>query len=164
MSTDRIEKQGLLPTSRARVWQAISDSRAFGRWFGVAFDGPFVAGARLGGRIVATSVDAEVAKMQQPYVGMPFEIVVERIESLHRLAFRWHPHAVAADVDYASEPMTLVEFELEDAPGGTRLTISESGFDAIPEARRSDAYAANEGGWAIQVQLIGKYLALQAAG
>jgi hypothetical protein len=55
--------------------------------------------------------------------------------------------------------MTLVVFELEDAPGGTRLTITESGFDRIPLARRAKAFADNEGGWEIQTQLIAKFLA-----
>jgi hypothetical protein len=31
--------------------------------------------------------------------------------------------------------MTLVTFELEEVPEGTRLTITESGFDAIPLER-----------------------------
>jgi uncharacterized protein YndB with AHSA1/START domain len=43
MSTDRIEKRVMLRASLDRVWRAISDSEEFGRWFGVRFDGPFVA-------------------------------------------------------------------------------------------------------------------------
>ncbi len=73
-STDRIEKTVLLRAPLARVWRAVSDAKEFGTWFGVEFDGPFVAGARVTGRIVPTKVDPEVAKMQQPYAGMPFEL------------------------------------------------------------------------------------------
>jgi hypothetical protein len=54
--------------------------------------------------------------------------------------------------------MTLVTFELEDADGGTRLTITESGFDRIPLERRAKAFAENEGGWEAQLTLIAKYL------
>ena len=43
---------------RERVWRAISDAGQFGSWFGVAFDGPFAAGARITGKIVPTTVDA----------------------------------------------------------------------------------------------------------
>jgi uncharacterized protein YndB with AHSA1/START domain len=160
MNTDRIEKRILLDAPRERVWGAISDARQFGAWFGVAFDGPFAAGARLTGKIVPTTVDAEVAKMQKPYEGMAFQCVVDRIEPLRRFSFRWHPFAVESGVDYSKEPMTLVTFELEETPKGTQLTITESGFDRIPLARRAQAFAANEGGWAIQAQLIGKYLAM----
>ena len=66
-STDRIEKQVVLRAARARVWRAITDSTEFGSWFGVRFDGPFVAGERIVGAITPTSVDAEVAKAQEAH-------------------------------------------------------------------------------------------------
>jgi uncharacterized protein YndB with AHSA1/START domain len=161
MSTDRIVKKILLRAQHERIWRAISDAEQFGSWFGVALDGPFVEGARVTGRIVPTTVDAEVAKLQEPHAGKKFEIVVERIEPLHRLSFRWHPGAVEPTVDYSKEPMTLVAFELEPAAGGVLLTISETGFDQIPLERRAKAFTGNEGGWEHQTRLIEKYLALQ---
>lgn len=161
-STDRIEKRVLLRAPLARVWRAVSDAGEFGRWFGVRLEGPFVAGERLSGRIVPTEVDAHVAKMQEPYTGLPFDIVVERIEPMRLFSFRWHPSAVDRGADYSREPMTLVEFVLEEAPGGTMLTITESGFDSLPPERRAEAYRGNEGGWEAQLTLVGKYLALYA--
>jgi uncharacterized protein YndB with AHSA1/START domain len=162
MNTDRIEKKILLHATRARVWQAISDSRQFGAWFGVAFDGPFIEGARLSGTIVPTSVDAEVARLQTPYAGKAFEFLVDRVEPMRRASFRWHPFAVEPGVDYSTEPTTLIVFELQEVSGGILLTISETGFDHIPLARRAKAFAANDGGWTMQTKLIEKYLALQA--
>jgi uncharacterized protein YndB with AHSA1/START domain len=162
MNTDRIEKKILLHAPRERVWSAISDSRQFGSWFGMAFDGPFVAGRSLTGKIVPTSVDPEIAKLQKPHQGLAFEFFVERIEPMRSCSFRWHPHAVEPGVDYSKEPTTLIVFELEEVSGGTLLTISESGFDKIPLARRAKAFAANDGGWTMQTKLIEKYLAMQA--
>lgn len=164
MSTDRIEKKILLRAPRERVWRAISDPAQFGIWFGVVFDGPFVGGTHVTGRIVPTSVDDHVAALQKPHEGKAFELWVERIEPMHRFSFRWHPFAVEPGVDYSEEPATLVAFELQEAPGGTLLTISESGFDRIPLARRAKAFTANEGGWAIQTRLIENYLALHQNG
>jgi uncharacterized protein YndB with AHSA1/START domain len=161
-NTDRIEKRGLLRAPRERVWRAISDSSQFGSWFGVEFEGPFVAGSRMIGRIVPTTVDAEVARSQKPYEGTPFEITVDRIEPQRLFSFRWHLYAVDAAVDYSKEPTTLVVFELEEASGGTMLTITESGFDQIPLDRRAKAFASNEQGWTAQAKLIEKYLALAA--
>jgi uncharacterized protein YndB with AHSA1/START domain len=158
MNTDRIEKQIVLQAPIARVWDAISNSQKFGSWFGAAFDGPFAAGARLAGRIVPTSVDPEVAKLQKPHEGKAFEFSVEQIEPMRRISFRWHPYAVDSGVDYGSEPTTLIVFELEEVPGGTRLSISESGFDQIPPARRAAALKANDAGWEHQSKLIQKYL------
>jgi uncharacterized protein YndB with AHSA1/START domain len=159
MSTDRIEKKVLLRAPLERVWRAVSDAGEFGSWFGVAFDGPFVAGTRLTGKIVPTRYDAETAKLQEPHEGKAFNWLVDRIEPMRRISFRWHPFAVDPKIDYSKEPMTLIVFTLEDAPGGTLLTITESGFDRIPLERRAQAFTANESGWTMQAKLIEKYLA-----
>lgn len=157
-TTDKIEKKVVLRAPRERVWKAISDSKQFGTWFGVDFDGPFVAGQRIKGRMTPTKVDADVARMQEPYKGMAFDYTVDRIEPMRLFSFRWHPFAIDPKVDYSKEPTTLVVFELEEVAGGTQLTITETGFDGIPLERRAKAFAANEGGWAKQVELIAKYV------
>ncbi|MGV9800167.1 SRPBCC family protein [Mycobacterium sp. NPDC003449] len=160
MSTDRIEKDVLLHAPLQRVWRAISNSEEFGRWFGVRFDGPFVAGEPVNGVMTPTEVDADVAAMQQPYAGEADQWHIVAVEPPHRLAFRWHPYAVEPGTDYAAEPMTLVEFTLTEADGGVLLRIVESGFDAIPAERRASAFEANSEGWAHQAELVRKYLAL----
>jgi uncharacterized protein YndB with AHSA1/START domain len=162
MSTDRIEKRILLRAPLERVWRAISDSSQFGYWFGVTFDAPFSAGAHITGRITATKVDPEVAKLQAPHEGKKFEFWVERIDPPHRISFRWHPYAVSPGVDYSREPTTLIVFALRAVGNDTELTLSESGFDQIPLQRRADAFKANDGGWTHQVTNIQKYLALAA--
>ncbi|MBV8759747.1 MAG: SRPBCC family protein [Deltaproteobacteria bacterium] len=156
---DHIEKRVTLRAPLDRVWRAISDAAQFGVWFGCELDGPFVAGQRITGRIRPTQVDPAIAKHQQPYDGHPIEWLVEAIEPPHRFAFRWHPFAIEPGVDYSAEPMTLVEFTLAEAAGGTQLVIRESGFDRIPAARRTKAFTANDGGWTAQLDLVAKYLA-----
>jgi uncharacterized protein YndB with AHSA1/START domain len=160
MSTDRIAKTVLLRASLDRVWRAVSDSTEFGRWFGVTFDGPFVAGQSVRGVITPTQVDDEVAKMQQPHAGNTSTWQIVAVEPRRRFAFRWHPFGVQADVDYSREPTTLVEFTLSEVADGVWLRIVESGFDAIPAARRARAFEANSAGWAHQTELVRKYLAL----
>jgi uncharacterized protein YndB with AHSA1/START domain len=108
--------------------------------------------------IVPTKVNAEVAKAQKPYEGKPFEITIEQMEPERRLSFRWHPFAVEPGVDYSAEPTTLVVFALEEVPGGVMLTVTESGFDQIPLARRAKAFTANEQGWGMVVKLVEEYL------
>jgi uncharacterized protein YndB with AHSA1/START domain len=155
---DRIEKKVVLRAPRERVWRAISDAGEFGAWFGVAFDGPFVPGKPLLGKITPTKVDPEVAATQKPYEGAVFEIVVDRVEPTRLFSFRWHPFAVDTTVDYSREPTTLVVFELRDVPEGTELTLTESGFDRVTASRRARAFTANDGGWAAQMKLIAKYV------
>jgi uncharacterized protein YndB with AHSA1/START domain len=156
--SDRIEKRVFLKAPRERVWRAISDAEQFGAWFGVDFDGPFVAGKHLSGRMAPTKVDPAIAKLQEPYRGAKFDWTVDRIEPIHTMAFSWHPFAIDPAVDYSSEPMTHIIFELAEAPGGTNLTITETGFDRIPLARRAQAFGANSEGWEMQAALIAKYL------
>jgi uncharacterized protein YndB with AHSA1/START domain len=156
---DRITKQVLLRASHARVWRALTDAKEFGAWFGMKCAGSFTPGALIRGTIVPTSVDPAVATAQQPYEGMPFEITIEHIEPQRLFSFRWHPFAIERGVDYSHEPTTLIEFVLEDVPDGILLTVTESGFDRVPLARRAKAFAANEGGWTMVMTLIEKYLA-----
>jgi uncharacterized protein YndB with AHSA1/START domain len=165
MDTDRIEKQILLRASRKRVWRALSDSAEFGSWFGVKFDGPFAPGAGMRGVIAPSAVDAEVAnavnarRAQMEYNGLPFEMTIEKMEPERLLSFRWHPFAVERGVDFSNEPTTLVVFVLEEVADGVMLTVTESGFDRIPLARRARAFTANEQGWGMVVKMIEEYLA-----
>jgi uncharacterized protein YndB with AHSA1/START domain len=164
MSTDRIEKQVVLRAPMDRVWRAISDSQEFGRWFGVRVDGPFVAGASVTATIVGTTVDEEVAELQRPHAGAKATWQIVAVEPPRRFAYRWHPFAVEPGPglqDDAAMPTTLVELTLSPTTDGVLLTIVESGFDAIPAARRSAAFEANSEGWAKQVELVRKYLALE---
>jgi uncharacterized protein YndB with AHSA1/START domain len=158
MSTDKIEKKILLHAPRKRVWRALSDSAEFGHWFGMKFNGPFAPGAIMRGVIVPTKVDAEVASAQKKYDGTPFEITIDQMEPERLFSFRWHPGAVDPDVDYSAEPTTLVVFALEEVDKGVMLTVTESGFDQIPLARRGKAFAANEQGWTMVMKLIEEYL------
>lgn len=155
---DRIEKSIVLRAPLERVWRAVSDAREFGIWFGVEFDSPFRAGELLKGRITPTKVDPDVAKLQEPHTGTPFEWSVERIEPPHLIAFRWHPFAVEKGRNYSDEPTTLIEFRLKVVEAGTLLEITESGFSKIPLERRAEAFTSNEGGWEHQSKLIEKYL------
>src|SRR5690606_32837135 len=127
-------------------------------WFGVDVEGDFVAGQPLKCRVVPTKVDAEVAKSQEPYAGQEFVILVERIEPMRLFSFKWNAYEIEPGRDPLNEPMTLVTFSLEEAEGGTLLTMTESGFDSVPLEKRAQAFTSNEQGWTIQCRLIEKYL------
>jgi uncharacterized protein YndB with AHSA1/START domain len=144
--TDSIKKTTHVRAPVERVWRAISDHREFGEWFRVALDQPFEAG------------NPSTCKMTYPgYEGHPWTAEVEAIEPPLRFAMRWHPYGVDPNADLASEPTTLVEFRLEPEGDGTRVTITETGFDALPEARRESALRGNEEGWEIQKDNLRKY-------
>jgi uncharacterized protein YndB with AHSA1/START domain len=144
---DRIEKRIEIAAPVPRVWQALTDSRQFGEWFLVKMEGPFVAGKPVAGQITHPG-----------YEHVRMEVVVEAIEPQTLFSFTWHPYAVDAKVDYSQEESTLIEFRLQPTPGGTLLTVTESGFDKIPAERRAEALLRNDGGWAQQMKNIQAYV------
>jgi uncharacterized protein YndB with AHSA1/START domain len=146
-TTDRIEREILLRAPRARVWQALTDAQQFGQWFGVIPSGAFAAGKTIAAKVTIKG-----------YEHVNFAITIVEMTPETRFAWRWHPHAIDAGTDYSSEPTTLVEFELDEAPGGIRLRVVESGFDQIPLSRRLDAFRGNSEGWTAQMQNIARYV------
>jgi uncharacterized protein YndB with AHSA1/START domain len=148
-STDRILKQVVLRAPRARVWQALTDPAQLGDWFKLALDP------------CQTFRPGEHVRAQVTYPGyehLTWEATIDRMEPEHVFSWRWHPNAVEPGQDYSSEPSTLVTFELEDVADGTRLTLTESGFDAIPVERRGEAFRGNESGWEEQMGNIKRYV------
>ena len=145
---DRIQKTILLRAPRARVWRALTDAEEFGAWFRVKLEGGFAVGKRVQGKITYPG-----------YEDLTMDVTVERMDDQRLFSFRWHPYAVDPEIDYSTEPTTLVEFRLEEAAEGTLLTVVESGFDRIPPGRRAEAFRTNSEGWDIQVQNIQRHVA-----
>ena len=85
----------------------------------------FVAGTSVNPTITGTTVDEEVAEMQRPHVGAEATWQIVAVEPPRRFAYRWHPFAVDANVDYSNEPTTLVEFTLSETADGVLLRIVE---------------------------------------
>jgi uncharacterized protein YndB with AHSA1/START domain len=143
---DRIQKTILLQAPRSRVWQALTNFRQFGQWFRVDLAGPFVPGQHTEGTVTYPG-----------YEHLRFEVVTERMEPERLFSWRWEPGG-DPDSDPA-EAMTLVTFELEEVPEGTRLTVTESGFDQLPVAQRSKAFRENTEGWSGQLENLRQHLA-----
>jgi uncharacterized protein YndB with AHSA1/START domain len=147
-SSDRIERSVLIKAPRARVWQALADAPEFGAWFGVNLAGQaFIAGQPVRGHITHPG-----------YEHILFNAQVDRVQPQTQLAFRWHPFAIDPAVDYSQEEPTAVVFTLADAPGGTLLTVAESGFNKVPAHRREEAYRMNSGGWDAQMENIVEHI------
>jgi uncharacterized protein YndB with AHSA1/START domain len=142
----RIEKRIELKAPVSRVWRALTDYREFGEWFRVKLDGPFVPG--------------EVSRGQITYPGyehLKWEAVVQAMEPERLFSFTWRP-----EIDHPNEVSTLVEFRLEEIPGGTLLVLTESGFDKIPSDRRLEAFRRNDSGWTGQMKNIERHVTQEA--
>lgn len=140
-SSNTIEKTLILKAPQGKVWHALTDHEAFGAWFRVRIDAPFVAGERSTGQLRVPG-----------YEHVKWNATVQEIRPQELFSYTWHPYAVEEDVDYSAETPTLVEFRLEPVKEGTRLTVRETGFDLIPAHRRPDAFRMNTLGWGAQME------------
>jgi uncharacterized protein YndB with AHSA1/START domain len=146
--SDRIERRLDLRAPVSRVWRAIARPEEFGAWFGLQFEEhEFVPGELMHATITHPA----------EYAGTPFTITVVDVVPESRFSFRWHPHDIDQAQDRSKEPTTLIEFTLEPRGDETLLTVTESGFDAIPEQHRLRAFRSNDEGWSIQVQRIRRH-------
>src|SRR5262249_8178529 len=149
-NTDRIQKQIFIKAPRQRVWRALTDQSEFGQWFRVKLANGFSVGALTTGNIT-----------YEGYEHIQFTVTVEQMVPERLFSWRWVPNAIDPARDYSREPTTLVVFELEEAPGGTLLKVTESGFDQVPVDRRTQAYRGNSEGWSIQLENIARHVSSQ---
>lgn len=143
---DKIVKVVELRAPIARVWKALTDYKEFGRWFRVDLDQQFEPGGKSTGRITYPG-----------HEGAPWVVYVERMEPERLFTFRWYDSDDGSAQQKNDQPALLVEFQLEKIPNGTRLTIAESGFSALPHPRRIEVMRGNEEGWNIQAENLAQY-------
>lgn len=131
----------------ARVWRALTDHNEFGTWFRVALDGPFETGKVTRGRMTYPG-----------YEGMLWESLTEQMDHERRFSFFWPSEDRDGAIDDPEVPKMRVEFRLEPTAGGTRLTITESGFASVPDPRRLEVLRDNTAGWDEQAENIAAYV------
>ncbi len=104
------------------------------------------------------SVDGDVTTVNHPKYG-DFRIRTERAEPPRYVAFRWLGGDSAGEKE-TEAPTALVEFWVDDRPGGVTLKVRESGFIALYEdedARRRN-YDANVEGWTEELEAARRYI------
>lgn len=146
-SQDTIVKIVEIKAPVSRVWQALTDHRQFGKWFCVDLNEPFVPGSRSTGLTTYPG-----------YEGHEWLAQIETMEPETLFALHWHHEDIELSLPPAQQPTTRVEFRLEAINDGKRLTITESGFAALPETKRIEAIRLNTQGWDIQAQQITDYV------
>lgn len=132
---DKIEREVVYPQPIERVWAALTEADQLQKWFGAR---TAEIDLRPGGT------------MHLVWEDMAARAIVETVEPPRHFAWRWKPGTVNDDLTRPlaeQEPLTLVDFTLETADGGTRLRMVESGFAAFDESQRIAALSQNNEGW-----------------
>ena len=86
--------------------------------------------------------------------GFTADMRVERVEEPTVFGFTWHIYGLPED----DPRRTYVEFTLEPAGAGTRLTVVETGFAQLPEDVYRKAFDGNTEGWAKELGELAGYL------
>ena len=140
-----IENEVTIRASRSRVWKALTTPSELGTWFRCILSAKdFRPGEVVNG--VST---------YPGYEGKAFRLEIVELVPEQRFVWRWSPGAASAKDD----PPTTVTFELEEVAGGTRVKVTESGFERISLERRAKAFEGNTKGWEIQMRNLHDYAA-----
>jgi uncharacterized protein YndB with AHSA1/START domain len=136
---DRIERTVQLAHPPAKVWAALTTAEGLAAWFGqeAAID------LRPGGAARMRWTD-----------GMTVDMRVERVEEPRVFGFTWQLGELPAD----DPRRTYVEFTLEQAGAGTRLTVVETGFAQLPADLYDKVYDGHTEGWARELGELADYL------
>ncbi len=148
--TDSITKSIEIAAPVARVWDALTDHEKFGAWFRVALDQPFAVDSPSTGHMTYPGFE-----------DYRWEARIVAIEPMTRFAYAWPATGGDKALMESGVPVpewTLCEFLLEPIAKGTKLTVTESGFDQVPEPRRTNVMRSNDGGWTEQVVNIKTYV------
>ena len=129
------------------MWRALTNAAELSSWFQVKIEGEIAPGSE----VWMTSVHPD-------HAGQRFRVRFTELTPPRRLVWEWHPGAVDPDVDYTREPRTTVTFTLEPSERGTRLSVSETGFEAVSLARRAQVYTDNNQGWTTVVGWLQTYV------
>ena len=137
---DRIERTVELAHPPEKVWAALTTAEGLGAWFG----DEAVIDLRPGGS----------ARMTWSGEGYTARMRVERVEEPVVFGFTLHIFGLPDD----DPRRTYVEFVLEPAGAGTRLTVTESGFAQLPGDLYRKAYDGNADGWAKELGELAAWL------
>lgn len=128
--TDRIERSIDIDAPAERVWALVTRPG----WF------------INDGAVIDHTIDREgdVDVVRDPVHG-DSRFRTEKLDPHRYAAFRW--------LDADSDASTLVEFRVDERPGGVRLTVVESGFATLggTEADRRRRLEENTEGWRIEL-------------
>ncbi len=129
---DSIVRQVTLPATPDVVWQkSFASAEALASWFPQAIEGDFVEGG---------SVDFIWGELR-------CECRIVRLDPGKCLVYQWHPGDAFRLSSHPEGELTTVEFLLEECEGGTKVTVTESGFLRIAKQRQGMAFEQNFGGW-----------------
>ena len=141
-TSDALSSELVVKAPLEKAWAAFTTKEGWESWFSDKVTSDFQVGSPL--------------VMYFEGYGENTGTVVER-EECESFAYQWHP----GEGDWEARPVeekTTVRFTIEPVDGGTKITMVESGFSKVLEARRPKAFEDNTGGWSYMMKQIVRWL------
>lgn len=156
MAADSVQREIMIGASPEVVWGVITEPEQIVRWFSdeAKVEGRVGADGKLtwrpGGRGGRKDSDLVV----------PIRVV--EAEPFRRFSFRWnHPEGAGPDQSNSA----LVEFTLLEEAGATRLTVLESGIEAVAhdEEGKAQYLESHSEGWERHLGELREYVSSEAS-
>jgi uncharacterized protein YndB with AHSA1/START domain len=132
----RIDRTIEIQASPDRVFRALTSREELSAWFQVRIEGEIMPGSEVW-----------MTSEHPDHAGQRFPVRIVELTPPRRVVWQWHPGEVNPAIDYTKEAQTTVTFTLEPLGKGTRLSVAETGFDAITLERRAKVFGDNSQGW-----------------
>jgi uncharacterized protein YndB with AHSA1/START domain len=126
---------------REKVWAALTTIDGLTRWFGSSAEGEVAPGE-------------DVVMRWEQYDNAEQVLAIKVVEPMTRFAYCWRISGAPTD----DPRRTYVEFVLDPGAGGTRLTVTESGFAQLPDEWLEQSYSGNTEGWRAELGELVAYL------
>lgn len=126
MDKHSVERTIWLNALPERVWQAITDPEQLGKWWPP--DEWAISALQLGGQVQFGKEDAAYA-------------TIAVLDPPREFTLQWQPHEKFPTTSMITTMRLLAE------QGGTRLNVTESGFESLPENIRQERAAQTGEGY-----------------
>jgi uncharacterized protein YndB with AHSA1/START domain len=157
VAADSVEREILIEASPEVVWSVITEPEQISHWFSDDAD----INARPGADGALTWRPGGRGGERESEMVVPIRVV--DAEPFHRFSFRWnHPQGAGPDEGNSA----LVEFSLIAEGDATRLTVLESGIDAVThdEEGKANYLEDHSHGWERHLGEMLDYLASKPRG
>ncbi|MBI1880024.1 MAG: SRPBCC domain-containing protein [Chloroflexi bacterium] len=133
-----VERSIWINAPRERVWQAITDPKQIQQWFSPGTPWHLTT-LDVGGKLYALGYESQAG-------------IIEVVDSPRQFTYRWE--TPTPDI-----PFTLTTtYTLEEENGGTRVTITETGFESLLEDTRQERVDQNGKSWGMALENLKAYL------
>jgi uncharacterized protein YndB with AHSA1/START domain len=132
-----VERTIWIAAPRERVWQAITDAEQIQQWWDDYWEIPAL---QVGGAVKFGTEDD------------PMLATIVVVDPPREFAIQWPPQP-----QYHSIAM-FTRYVLEEENGGTRVTVSETGFEALPDEIRQERFDSTARGYTTVLANLKSYL------